>query len=126
MGLFDTAAFSGSELDKIWEPVSDTAQIGMIIQRSQERNQLIYKHSHRCSVSFIAKRKLENSAEDILAQADMYFLNVVKNREASNLIASKLDVRHESPQVILLSGGEVIWHASHGSIDTTKILEKVA
>jgi monothiol bacilliredoxin len=25
-------------------------------------------------------------------------------------------VRHESPQALLLAGGEVVWHASHGSI----------
>lgn len=128
MGLFNSVknAFSGSDTSDIWEMISNPSQIDSIIEASKERPQLIYKHSHRCSVCFVSKGNLESAAEDILEEADMHFVNVVRNREVSDKIASQLDVGHESPQVMLLDQGEVVWNASHGSIDSDKILKKIA
>lgn len=125
MGLFDSVknSFSGSDTDEIWNTINDPTQFDEILEESESRPQLVYKHSHRCSVCFVAKGNLEQAAADILEQAEMYFVNVVNNREASNYIASELDVRHESPQAILISNREAVWHGSHGSIDGDKILE---
>lgn len=125
MGLFDklTSGPSETQTDEIWSTISEPSQLQTVLQQSEEKPQLIYKHSHRCSVCFVAKGNLEKAADEIREQADMHCLNVVKNREASDMIASDLDVRHESPQVIMLNNGEVIWHASHGSIDADTILE---
>lgn len=125
MGLFNSVKnmFSGSDTSEIWEMISDSSQVEPIIEASKEKPQLIYKHSHRCSVCFVARGELEQSAEDIKEHADMYFVNVVRNRDASNKIASELDVRHESPQAILINKGEVVWHGSHGSINAGAMLE---
>jgi bacillithiol system protein YtxJ len=125
MGLFSSTKNPSASND-IWESISDPQQVESIVQKSEQRPQLIYKHSHRCSICTISKGTLESAANDILEDADMHFINVVNSREASNFIASELDVRHESPQVILLEDGEVVWHASHGSINADAILEKVA
>lgn len=125
MGLFDSVknAFSETDSSDIWEVISDPSQVAPIIEASNEKPQLIYKHSHRCSVCFVAKGTLEQAAERIQAKADMHFVNVVNSREASNVITSELDVRHESPQVILIDDGEVVWHASHGSINAETLLD---
>lgn len=124
MGLFSSTS-NPSVSDDIWEIISDANQVEAIVQKSEERPQLIYKHSHRCSICTISKGTLESASNDILEEADMHFVNVVNSREASNFIASELDVRHESPQVILIDAGEVIWHASHGSINADAILDKL-
>lgn len=127
MGLFDTVkdTFSSSASDDIWNRITDPSQLDDIFKESENRAQLIYKHSHRCSVCFVSRGNLENASEDILNYADMHFLNVVNHRDSSDYIASELNVRHESPQVILVDDGEVVWHASHGSIDTDKILDMI-
>lgn len=127
MGLFDAVkeTFSGSETDEIWNTISESSHIEEILKKSDEKPQLIYKHSHRCSVCFVSKGNLEQASEDILDHADMHLLNVVNNRAASDTVASELGVRHESPQVILLNEGEVLWHASHGGIDADTILDKL-
>lgn len=127
MGLFNSVknAFSGADTSDIWEVISDASQVEQIIEVSREKPQLIYKHSHRCSVCFVAKGTLEQASEKILQHADMYFVNVVNSREASNTIASELDVRHESPQAILVVDGEVVWHGSHGNINEKPILEQI-
>ncbi len=125
MGLFNSVknAFSGSDTSEIWEIISDSSQVDSIIEASKEKPQLIYKHSHRCSVCFVARGDLEQSADEIQEHADMHVVNVVRSRDASNKIASDLDVRHESPQAILIDKGEVVWHGSHGSINADAILD---
>jgi bacillithiol system protein YtxJ len=127
MGLFDTVkdAFSDSTTGDIWDTITDLSQVDIIVEESENRPQLIYKHSHRCSVCFVARGNLESASQDILEHADMHFLNVVHNRDSSDRIASKLNVRHESPQVILIDNEEVVLHASHGSIDADKILDMI-
>lgn len=47
----------------------------------------------------------------------MYFLDLLANRDISNHVAERFDVRHESPQLIILRDGKVVHHASHQSID---------
>jgi bacillithiol system protein YtxJ len=125
MGLFNSVknAFSGSDESEIWEMISDPSQVALIIEASKEKPQLIYKHSHRCSVCFVAKGDLEMASDKIKKHADMNFVNVVRSRGASNEIASELEVRHESPQVILVDNGKVVWQGSHGSINADVILE---
>lgn len=125
MGLFDAIKgnSSGSTDTDIWNTITEPTQFDEILEKSHQQPQLIYKHSHRCSVCFVAKGNLEKASGNIQNHADMHFLNVVHNRELSDHVATELDVRHESPQVILVDDGEVIWHASHGSIDGDKIME---
>lgn len=43
-------------------------------------------------------------------------VKVIEHRDISNAIESQLDIRHESPQLLLLREGKVAWHASHFSI----------
>jgi len=55
MGLFDflTSSSQESETSDIWETISDPTQLETIIEASKDQPQLIYKHSHRCSVCFV-------------------------------------------------------------------------
>jgi bacillithiol system protein YtxJ len=39
----------------------------------------------------------------------------------SNAIAAQLNVRHESPQVIVVKNGKAIFHESHHSISATEL-----
>ncbi len=125
MELFKKAKnFFGTESDdNIWEVLTEPSQLENIVQQSKQRPQLIYKHSHRCGTCMITKSNLEQAAGEKLSGVEMHFLNVIKSRKASDHIASELDIRHESPQAILVDNGEVVWHASHGSIDSDKILD---
>jgi len=52
----------------------------------------------------------------------VYLVDVIQNRSLSQQIAKDLDVRHESPQAILMRSGEVLKHASHRHI-TAQLLD---
>ena len=50
-------------------------------------------------------------------------VEIQKARPVSDGVARVFEVRHESPQALLVSEGEVVWHASHGSITEESLAE---
>ena len=86
-----------------------------------EKKFLVFKHSTRCSISSMAKNRLENNwgKEEI----PLYYLDLLKYRNVSNLIASKLNIEHQSPQLILIHNGAALYNASHNGIQVEKIKE---
>jgi len=123
MALFSSSDDSTSETVEIWNRFSGKDDLKRIIDQSNDCPQLIYKHSHRCSVCIMAKEEIEGVSDKIGRRVDLHFLNVVNQREISDHIASELDVRHESPQVIILRDGEVAWTGSHWEIKGKDLVE---
>ncbi len=78
---------------------------------------VIYKHSPICPLSaraFPQVRRFEEQWPDV----PVYQVNVILRRKLAARIAEDLGVRHESPQVIVLTGGKPSWHASHMDVTT--------
>ena len=61
----------------------------------------IFKHSTRCSISSVAKTRL-TSFWDFKEELPIYYLDLIAFRELSSLIAEKFDIRHESPQLLVI------------------------
>jgi bacillithiol system protein YtxJ len=76
---------------------------------------VLYKHSPRCGVCIAAEREVRHFAEGHPA-VPVYWLDVVAERGLAQLAAARLNVRHESPQVILVEGGAVRLAASHWDV----------
>lgn len=77
---------------------------------------IIFKHSTRCSISMMAKRKFELDWTDLPEDMPVYFLDLIQYRELSNLVATTFHVHHESPQLLLIKDGECILDQSHSGI----------
>ncbi len=90
----------------------------------QESVALLFKHSPRCGTSLRAFREVA-SFEETGPEIPVYLLDVVSERWLARAVADRLEVRHESPQVILLAGGRPVWHASHGTIRADLLAERV-
>lgn len=106
-----------------WLPLSDIDQLKDIITMSSTNPIAIFKHSTSCSISNMAKLRLESSWD--LNNIKIYYLDLLSYRSVSNAIASDLQVHHESPQIILIHKGEVIYDASHFDISVDEIKETV-
>ena len=86
---------------------------------------VIFKHSSRCSISSMAKRKFELDWEAIPEDTNLYFLDLIKHREISNAVANMFNVHHESPQLLLIKNGECIYETSHGEISAEETAEQL-
>ena len=107
-----------------WINLKNNSQIKEIIEKSQVKPQVIFKHSTRCSISSMAKGRLERSI--IPENTDFYFLDLIAYRNISNEVSSRFDVSHESPQILVIKNGECVYDESHGSITMDEIEEQVA
>ncbi len=105
-----------------WIHLTDNAQIKQIISRSQEKPQVIFKHSTRCSISAVALSRLQKSAQP--SDVDFYFLDLIAHRSLSNKVAEIFGVHHESPQVLVIRNGECVYDESHMGISMSEILEQ--
>lgn len=85
---------------------------------------LLYKHSNTCWISEMAE-KVVTDFERQKPDIPVYTIDVRFERGLSLALAEKLGVPHESPQVILLRGGEPVWDASHLQI-TRELLGQTA
>lgn len=104
-----------------WKVLSDEAALAEIIRRSESRSQVIFKHSTRCSISAVAKGRLERF--DAPSNMDFYFLDLIRYRDLSNKISEQFLVEHESPQVLVIKNGECVYDESHISINMQDIIE---
>lgn len=83
---------------------------------------VIYKHSNRCPMCFLARREIEKFSRG-RPEVSVFEIDVIGSRPLSDLVAERFGVRHESPQAILVRDGQVTWSASHLSV-TAKRIEK--
>jgi bacillithiol system protein YtxJ len=105
-----------------WNELTQEETIQEIINRSAQKHQLIFKHSTRCSISSMAKNRLERS--EAPSSVDFYCLDLIKFRSISNQIEEIFKVKHESPQVLLIRNGECIYEESHNGISMDEIEEQ--
>ncbi|HKJ34535.1 MAG TPA: bacillithiol system redox-active protein YtxJ [Balneolales bacterium] len=107
-----------------WVKTTDTDAIERIIHRSNRVPQFIYKHSTRCGVSSHTYRELSDVTDELIPDIEINYVDVIANRDVSNEIAERLDVEHQSPQLLLIQSNKVVWKASHYDIEADVIKEK--
>ena len=110
------------KMNKIWSNLTEENQIAEIIALSNSIPVYIFKHSTTCGISAQAKENVEISFKNTDKPFLLYYLDLLKYRSISNEVASKLNVHHQSPQLILVHNGEVVFTTSHHKIKTN-ILE---
>lgn len=93
--------------------------------QSDDTPVLIFKHSTACPVSARAQREMQDVAAEPEAPP-VYRLVVQKSRALSNRIAQALDIRHETPQVIVLRSGVPVFDTSHSRVRADTLREVLA
>jgi len=105
-----------------WQLIEDIKVLDSIIELSQQKPLTIFKHSTRCGISSFVLKNFERSLPDELKSSNqLYYLDLIAYRNISKAIEERFDVRHESPQVIVIKKGEAIYNASHYGIDVDRL-----
>ncbi len=116
MNLFNTifGKSEGSQLNDIWTEITTVDDLNTILEQSENQTVAIFKHSTRCSIS----RKVLVQFEKQISSKNIkcYYLDLLNYREISNEIANKMNIVHQSPQLIILKNRGVVLHASHNEI----------
>lgn len=86
---------------------------------------VVYKHSPTCSLSAIALDEMDRYRA-LHPDQPVEQLDVFADRPRCMAIEAETGVRHESPQVLVYRGAEVVWHASHRRVTAQAVAEAVA
>ncbi len=107
-----------------WIALTDEDQLERIKEESKQHPVVIFKHSTRCSISAMAKNRLERT--EPAAGVAFYYLDLIVFRSISNRIAEMFGVMHESPQVLMIRNGECVYDESHNGISMDEIVDAAA
>ena len=107
-----------------WISLIDEPGIDRIKENSFHQPQVIFKHSTRCSISTMAKSRLERSG--FPDGIPFYYLDLLSYKNLSAEIAETFQVEHASPQVLIIKNGVCIYDESHSGINMDEILEQAA
>jgi len=102
-----------------WIALTSVSQLDEILNNSDNKTQAIFKHSTRCGVSSMVIKQFEKQSD--FNHIDFYYLDLLKYRDTSNIIASKFNIIHQSPQLIVLKNKKVIASNSHHEILSVKL-----
>ncbi len=100
-----------------YREITTEAQWTEALEASADKPLLVLKHSTRCPVSSAALEEYEDYLKDRPAEGiDYALVKVIESRPVSNKIAEDLNVKHESPQIILVKDKAKYWATSHWSV----------
>ena len=104
-----------------WTNLTELAQIEEIVTQSSQQPILIFKHSTSCSISSMAKSRVERQWNFDAEAIKPYYLDLIANRAVSNAVAEHFGIQHQSPQVLLIKDGACVYNASHTAISVGAI-----
>jgi bacillithiol system protein YtxJ len=99
--------------------VHDEEALNAVLEESLA---VLYKHSPLCGLSLMAAREIDRFVA-ARPGVPVYQVDVVRDRALSAEAARRLEIRHESPQALVLRDGAVTWHGSHRAV-TAEALER--
>ncbi|NVJ87125.1 MAG: bacillithiol system redox-active protein YtxJ [Algoriphagus sp.] len=109
-----------------WQKLTQVEQLEEIKRQSFDRPVLLFKHSTRCSISSMSLDRLSrNWQPSDEEKVTPYFLDLISYRDLSNQVAMLFGIPHQSPQVILVKNGQVVYDNSHFGISYQEIMSKI-
>ena len=104
----------------MYQQLTTTAEADAIVQSEQPH--WILKHSMTCPVSAYGMQEFISYLKSN-PQEKAAVIVVQHARTVSNHLAQQLSVKHESPQLLLVQDGRVLWHGSHGAVTAENMKE---
>lgn len=98
-------------------PIASENDVQMMLEHASREPVILYKHSTTCPISAHANKHMQQLAETL----PVYRVVVQDQRQLSAQLAEQLDVRHHTPQAIVVFEGEARADLSHGSVTADKL-----
>jgi bacillithiol system protein YtxJ len=99
-----------------WVILTSVSQLEELKEISRSKTVLIFKHSTRCGTSSMALKDFEKNFQPN-ENTVIYFLDLLRHRDVSDVIAVQFRVQHQSPQLLVIENAVCIKHASHYQIN---------
>ena len=91
-----------------------------------QKTHVIFKHSITCPISEMAYMNLHAGVHNGVISESVHLVRVQNHRELTRLIANETGIHHESPQILIIKNGKVVYHVSHNRIDAKSISHAIS
>ena len=125
MSFFDKIFGGKSETPEqktFWKKIESEEDLARAIEDSFQKKIAIFKHSTSCFISRTVLKNFEKEIENSDQPVNVYYLDLLAHRPVSNKIAADFEIRHESPQLIVIENGKSVNSASHQDISLSQIV----
>ncbi len=108
-----------------WEILDSASKLDEAVSLSYTQDIVLFKHSTTCSISHMAKMRVEEKWDGEMGIRP-YYLDLKSFKDISAEIAERFSVTHESLQILLIRNGGCIYDASHFDITVEELKETLA
>nr|WP_315028306.1 bacillithiol system redox-active protein YtxJ [uncultured Chryseobacterium sp.] len=105
-----------------WKKIESEEDLAKAIENSYNHKIAVFKHSTSCFISRTVLKNFEKEVENSDKPLELYYLDLLAHRPISNKISADLEIRHESPQLIVIENGKPVNSASHQDISLSQII----
>ena len=95
--------------------IGSIAALDEFLAKANGSPAVLFKHSNTCGVSARAYAEMSKLREPV------GLITVQKARAVSDEIEKRWNVDHESPQVVIIRNGNVVWDASHSQVKAQQV-----
>ena len=99
--------------------ITDVESFEELASQSQNAPVVVFKHSTTCPISAAAYNEMSRF------DGEVALVEVQRAGSLSNEIEQRTGVAHESPQVLVLRNGKVVWDASHWKVKAEAVRQAV-
>jgi bacillithiol system protein YtxJ len=93
----------------------DIESLDNFLAQSNGEPVIIFKHSDSCGISARAHTQMSELEHPV------GLVTVQTARAVSDEIRKRMGLAHETPQVMIVSDGKVVWTASHGQVKAAAV-----
>lgn len=104
-----------------WHELTVEGQLDQIEKESESKPVVIFKHSTRCGISRMVLKRFEKEYDFSENQIKLYLLDLLNYRDLSQEIASRYNVMHESPQMLVMKNKRIVHLPSHQGISASNL-----
>jgi len=101
--------------------INNKHDLDKALERSNHEPIIIFKYSSTCPMSGMALAEVEKFEKKVDVQ--VYQIKVQDNRPESDQVASVLDLKHETPQIILVNESHNKQHLNHEDVTEDNLFE---
>ena len=103
--------------------LTHSSQLVKIKEDSFHNPQFVFKHSTRCYISKMVLNHFELHHKKL--NRYFYLLDLLNYKNLSKLIENDFNIKHESPQLLVIERSKCILHFSHSSINKINLYDTI-
>ena len=100
--------------------LKDKESLAEFIADSRAHPAILFKHSNSCGISSLALKEMSKLPHPV------GLITVQKFRELSDEVERRYALTHETPQVLIVRGEELLWDASHSRVRAYAVEEALS